>query len=95
MTEKTKTLDDFLKHPDVKKVTGKINDELNERRSYSPELCEVFSSPYTDLKEMDQYRFELDPEARKKLLNIINNGVQAVTAKIIPRRCLLTGYSTD
>jgi pyrophosphate--fructose-6-phosphate 1-phosphotransferase len=83
-TDNSMTLKDFLEHPEVKKVTDKTNEELNERRKYAPELCEVFSSPHTMLTENDQYQFDLDPEARKKLPNIINNKVQAVSAVTEP-----------
>jgi pyrophosphate--fructose-6-phosphate 1-phosphotransferase len=77
-TEKETALKNFLEHPDVVKVTGRINEELNERRNYSPELCDVFSSPATYLVEDDSYQFDLDPEAKKKLPNIIGNKVQVV-----------------
>lgn len=76
--DKTTSLDDFLAHPDVRKVTDKTNEELTERRSYQPERCEVFSSPYTALKDNDDIAFELDPEAMKQLPNIIGNNVQTI-----------------
>ncbi len=83
-TDNAMTLDKFLEHPDVQKVTGKINEELTERRTYGPELCEVFSSPYTALQIDDRYQFELDPEAKKKLPGIIDNKVQEVVQETNP-----------
>ena len=76
--ENTTVLNDFLKHPDVIKVTSRTNEELNERCAYRPELCKVFSADCTALAESDRYRFEVHPEARKHLPNIILNKVQTV-----------------
>jgi len=91
-TCKKTSLKDFLEHPDVKKVTDKLNEELSERRKYSPELCDVFSSPHTKLTESDRYQFDLDPEARKKLPSIIDNKVQVVTAETEPGDDFQTQY---
>jgi len=92
-TGKKITLKEFLEHPVVKKVTDKTNEELTERRKYTPELCDVFSSPYTRLTESDRYRFDLDPEAKKKLPSIIGNKVQVVTAESKPGEDLKKRYT--
>ncbi len=78
------SLDEFLEHPDIKKVTDKINEELSERRSYQPEQCEVFSSAFTTLTESNDIEFELDPEAARQLPDIIANKVQSITGEINP-----------
>jgi len=41
-------------------------------------LCEVFKHPYTRLASEDGFRFEISPEARQLLPDIINNTVQSV-----------------
>ena len=74
-------LEEILNHPQVRKATDDINPELRERREYRPPQCEVFSKPYTLLRETDAYRFELDKEAEKQLPNIIGNKVQLIEGK--------------
>jgi diphosphate-dependent phosphofructokinase len=91
--ENSMSLDDFLVHPDVKKVTDKTNEELIERRSYQPKHCEVFSSYFTTLKESDDIIFELDPEAIKQLPHIIRNKVQIVTGKANPDKQFQKHYT--
>ena len=94
MTMETEmTLEDFLKHPEVKKVTHKKNEDLCERISYVPELCEVFASPCTSLKESDKYRFDLDPEAEKELPDIINNKVQIIIKESDPDETFIKRYA--
>ena len=57
------SLEEILNHPTVKKATDDNNAETLERRAYSPLQSEVFSHPYTILRETDRYRFELDRQA--------------------------------
>lgn len=79
MTEKDMTSPkSLLKHPDVKKVTSKVNPHLMERRETIPPVCAVFEKPMTTLKTQDQYEFDIDPEAASQLPDIINNKVVAV-----------------
>ena len=65
--QETINLSEILDHPRVKKVTDDISPEVNERRAYRPPMCEVFSKPTTLLREINDYRFELDKEAEKQL----------------------------
>jgi len=74
-------LSEILNHPQVRKVTEDISPEVCDRRAYRPPGCEVFTRPYTVLREMDAYRFELDKEAEKQLPNIIGNRVQLVEGR--------------
>ncbi len=76
--KKSLNIDTLLKHPDVKKATSHLNQELIERRGYVPPICEVFESPYTILKNVDGYRFDIDRETKKQLPNLIDNKVQAI-----------------
>ena len=75
---KTLPIQELLDHPAVRDVTGNVNPELIERRSYGPPLCEVFKSPVTALEETTRYRFDVDPEARRQLPKIIENRVQKI-----------------
>jgi pyrophosphate--fructose-6-phosphate 1-phosphotransferase len=75
------SLEEILNHPKVKKATDDINAEILERRAYKPLQCEVFSHPYTVLKETDRYQFEIDRQAKKLLPDIIANKVQLIEGK--------------
>jgi pyrophosphate--fructose-6-phosphate 1-phosphotransferase len=77
-------LSEILNHPQVNKVMEDVSPEVYERRAYRPPECEVFTRPYTVLREMDAYRFELDKEAEKQLPNIIGNRVQLVEGQDSP-----------
>jgi len=72
------SIEDLLKNPEVQKVTSNINQELINRRKYSTPKCDVFSNPYTDLKDNDSFVFDIDKEAEKQLPSIINNKVQNI-----------------
>ncbi|MBI9076288.1 MAG: 6-phosphofructokinase [Desulfatibacillum sp.] len=79
MTEKDLiSLETLLEHPDVEKVTHKVNPQLIKRRESIPPHCKVFDCPCTILATRDQYQFEIDSEAARQLPDIINNQVQAV-----------------
>ncbi len=69
----------LVEDPEVQWISGNLNSETAERIKYVPELCPVFSSPVTILTDSDQFSFDLDPEAIRRLPNIIHNTVQFVT----------------
>jgi len=71
-------IEDLLKNTVVQEVTGNVNRELIDRRSYIPFKCDIFSNPYTGLKENDDYMFSIDKEAKGQLPSIINNKVQNI-----------------
>ncbi len=75
------SLEEILNHPKAKKAIDDNNAEIFERRAYSPLRCEVFSNPYTVLRETDRYRFDLDRQAEKLLPDIIANKVQFIVGK--------------
>ncbi|MDL1967977.1 MAG: 6-phosphofructokinase [Deltaproteobacteria bacterium] len=72
-------LEDFLKHPEVQKITSNINQALVERREYTPSVCKVFTYPYTALQDNSKFRFAIDNESKKQLSNIVDNKVQSIT----------------
>ncbi len=72
------SIEDLLKNPEVKKAAGDINQELIERRKNIPPKCDIFTSPYTVLKDNDDFKFSIDREARRQLPDIINNKVQSI-----------------
>lgn len=76
--KKSISLEDLLEIPEIQKITSNSNQELIERREYRPNICRVFYSPYTILRDTDQYKFDIDGEARKELPDIIDNKVQKI-----------------
>ena len=72
------SIEDLLKNPEVKKAAGNINQELIERRTNIPPKCDVFTNPYTVLKDNDDFKFRIDREARKQLPDIIDKKVQSI-----------------
>ncbi len=71
----------LLTNPVVKNAISNINPGLVERRAFRPPRCEVFKSAYTSLRETGQYRFEIDPEAKRQLPRIIDNRVQIIVGE--------------
>jgi pyrophosphate--fructose-6-phosphate 1-phosphotransferase len=88
----TISIEDLLQKPEVEKAVSNINQELTERRQYSPPKCEVFSHPYTALREDAHYIFFIDNEARKELPSIIDNKVQAVVGLDSPEESFKEKY---
>lgn len=86
-------IEEFLKHPEVEKVTANKNPELIERRQYKPPVCAAFLKPYTILTDSDQYKFEIDGEARKQLPKIINNKLQTIHGTTLPGEAEKTAFS--
>lgn len=86
------SIEDLLKNPEVEKAAGNINQELIERSQYIPPKCDVFTSPYTVLKDNDDFKFSIDRQARKQLPDIINNKVQSIVGLDSPEESLKQRY---
>ncbi len=71
-------IEELLNDPQVLKVTDNVNEEVIERRQYKPPICNAFLKPYTFTESTDEFQFEIDPEAKRKLPNIIFNKVQRI-----------------
>ncbi len=67
-------------NPDIKQAVSNVNHELITRRGNKPSICNVFLSEYNTLRESDEFTFNIDKEAKKRLPDIINNKVQYVEA---------------
>lgn len=90
--KETISIEDLIKKPEAQQVISNINQELIERRAYAPKKCEVFSSPYTALRDDSNYRFSVDKEARKALPGIIDNKVQIVVGLESPEESFKERY---
>jgi pyrophosphate--fructose-6-phosphate 1-phosphotransferase len=85
-------LEDILKKYQVQKITDDVSADMLERRAYKPPVCRVFSAPYTALKEQNQFKFDIDKEARALLPDIINNKVQAIVGIDSPDESFRESY---
>jgi len=86
------SLEELMKNPDIGKVIDRDSQEMIERRTHVPLVCEVFDQPYTHLISQDTYQFHIDREARKSLPAIIDNVVQKVVGENAPDQALKAAY---
>lgn len=68
----------LLENDHVRQAISEISPAQKDRNSYQPPVCEVFQHRYTRLASMEAFRFEISPEARQLLPDIIENTVQSV-----------------
>jgi pyrophosphate--fructose-6-phosphate 1-phosphotransferase len=71
-------LDKLLMNPEVQKAASAASAVRLARSAYQPALCDIFNNPYSIVESVDGYRFDINPEARRQLPNIINNKVQVI-----------------
>jgi pyrophosphate--fructose-6-phosphate 1-phosphotransferase len=69
----------LLEHYEVQLSTASESEESRFRKGYNLPKCKVFKSKCTKLITADQYRFDIDPEARRQLPAIIGNRVEIIT----------------
>jgi pyrophosphate--fructose-6-phosphate 1-phosphotransferase len=86
-------IEELLNDPQVLKVTDHVNEEVVERRQYKPPICDAFSKSYTFTEPTDEFQFEIDPEARRKLPNIIHNKVQQIRGTDSPDESVKAQYA--
>jgi len=91
--KKSISIEDLLNNPEVQKSTSNISRELIERRHFIPSKCEVFSKPYTELRDNDDVKFVVDIEAANQLPSIINNKVQTIVGVDSPEESFKERYS--
>lgn len=69
---------DLLNNSEVQEAVLSTSRSTESRRSYQPDICTVFKDGGATIEVQEDYHFEIDPEAREKLPNIIGNKVQAI-----------------
>lgn len=74
-------LDKLFKNPEVQKAISNASAVRLARSAYQPALCDTFNNPYSIVESADDYRFEIDPEARRQLPHIIDNKVQVIKGR--------------
>lgn len=74
----------FLARPEVLKATRSHNTVMQKRLSFTPELCQAFQGPYTELRADTRYQFKTHAFCREQLPDIIDNPVQTITATSSP-----------
>lgn len=85
-------VDELMKNPEIEKVITCDSQEMIERRTHVPLICEVFNQPYTRLNSEDKYLFHVDREAEKSLPAIIDNVVQKVVGENAPDKAFKTTF---
>lgn len=68
----------LLENTQVQKALSSASQVMEARRAYQPSICSVFKGQATVIESKNGYRFEIDPEAKRELPNIIKNKVQVV-----------------
>jgi pyrophosphate--fructose-6-phosphate 1-phosphotransferase len=74
-------LDKLLRKSEVQKTVSSTSTMSRVRNAYQPALCDVFNDPYTVIETLNDYRFEINPEAQRLLPSIINNKVQVIKGR--------------
>ncbi len=83
----------LLENADIQRATSSISDPVKGRCAYQPCICQAFKGNYTKATDVDQFRFDIDPEAKKQLPDIIGNRVQTVVAEKAPSDEFLINYN--
>ncbi len=71
-------IDALIQDSEVRKILSSTSQAMEARRSFKPPICKVFKTGATVLIPRDDFRFEVDSEARRQLPDIIGNKVQVV-----------------
>ncbi|MFZ1985744.1 MAG: 6-phosphofructokinase [Desulfatitalea sp.] len=71
----------LLEHPEVQRATSPISESVKGRCDFKPPVCRAFKGKFTKVSVVERFRFDIDPEARRQLPDIINNKVQTVVAE--------------
>jgi pyrophosphate--fructose-6-phosphate 1-phosphotransferase len=90
--KKSISIEDLLKNPDVQMATSNISQELIKRRLFIPLKCDVFSKPYTGLRDNDDIKFNVEIEAANQLPSIINNKMQTIVGVDSPEESFKKRY---
>lgn len=90
--KKSISIEDLLKNPDVQMATSNISQELIKRRLFIPLKCDVFSKSYTELRDNDDIKFNVEIEAANQLPSIINNKMQTIVGVDSPEESFKKRY---
>ncbi len=71
-------METILKHPEIQKLTNNESPEVRVRHDFVSPRCGVFKKRYAVLESDSRYRFQIDPEAKRRLPDIIDNPVQTI-----------------
>ena len=85
-------INSLIHKEEVQKIVSRTSQAMQSRQAFMPSICNVFKSEVTVLKERDDFRFDIDAEARRQLPNIINNLVQSIE-KTVPNQAMKENYS--
>jgi diphosphate-dependent phosphofructokinase len=83
----------LLENPAIRKATSPHSESVQDRCSYRPQICKVFQSDFTRISPVDHFRFEIDPEARRQLPDIIDAKVRLIDSDIRPDKDFMRAYT--
>jgi len=83
----------LLEDPDIQRVTSPVSEPLKGRCTYQPPVCNVFRGQCTNMADVAHFRFDVDPEARRQLPDIIDTQVQAIYAADDPDDAFVRTYT--
>lgn len=75
------SMEELLNDPKVIDATQNNSVDSIKRGEYIPPVCSVFKSSFTQLRQTDQFIFDVHQEAKKLLPNIIDQKVHIVTGE--------------
>ncbi len=76
--DKPASFEDFIKTDEVKNIIKDKNRELIARINHPINRCAVFENDYTIIDEDPSVKFDIHPEAKKQLPDIIENRLQII-----------------
>ena len=82
----------LLENPDIRKATSPNSVSVQDRRSYRPQICNVFQGDFTKISSVDTFRFEIDPEARRQLPDIIDAKIKIIESASDPNNAFVDAY---
>jgi diphosphate-dependent phosphofructokinase len=83
----------LLDNIETQRATSPISESVKDRLAYQPPTCRVFQDKFTRLSTAEAFRFEIDPESRRELPDIIDNQVQTIVAEPDPDTAVVQAYS--
>lgn len=83
----------LLENAGIQRATSSISEPVIGRCAYQPCVCKAFQGNYTNVITNDAFRFDIDPEAKRQLPDIIKNSVQSVVSEKEPDEAFLKNYT--
>ncbi|RJQ70747.1 MAG: phosphofructokinase [Desulfobacteraceae bacterium] len=83
----------LLESPEIQRATSQYSEPAMGRRAYQPPICKAFQGVYSKISPIETFRFDINPESRSQLPDIIDQKVQAVTIEQNPDDAFVRTYT--